>query len=126
LFEDVLVRREEFGMQLRHPLEMEAREHSALHTATCARTQSNRRLVSQAVKLEGVDARSFETILNFIYTSQVVVEDVTELLHLLVASEHLDVHAVRDLCVQRLQQRLDLPNALQAITRFRPFCTLFE
>ena len=113
-------------MHLRPPLGMEANAHFALHCATRACTQSNHRLVSQAVKLEGVDARSFETILNFIYTSQVVVEDVTELLHLLVASEHLDVHAVRDLCVQRLQQRLDLPNALQARTRSQTVSTLFE
>lgn len=94
--------------------ERETRPNFASPFALGTHAQSNRCVATQAVKLEGVDARSFETILNFIYTSQVVVEDVTELLHLLVASEHLDVHAVRDLCVQRLQQRLDLPNALQA------------
>lgn len=44
---------------------------------------------------------------------QVIASDVTELLHLLVASEHLQIESVRDLCVQRLQQRLDLPNALK-------------
>jgi len=67
----------------------------------------------EVITLDGVDARSFELILTFLYSGELVAKGVGELLDLLVACEHLAVATIRDLCVQRLQQRLDLPNALQ-------------
>lgn len=67
----------------------------------------------EVIKLEGVDKRSFKWILDFIYNGQLVLHGTEELVNLLVASEHLGFSSVRSICVQRLQQRLDLPNALK-------------
>eukprot|EP00960_Hanusia_phi_P030044 748353-Hanusia_phi.AAC.1 len=67
----------------------------------------------EEIKLEGVDKRSFKWILDFIYNGQLVLHGTEELVNLLVASEHLGFSSVRSICVQRLQQRLDLPNALK-------------
>jgi len=65
------------------------------------------------VQLQGIDGQAFGSILRFLYSGELAAKGVEELLNILVASEHIGIHAVRDLCVQRLEQLLDLPNALQ-------------
>mmetsp|Transcript_71769 Transcript_71769/g.149876 ORF Transcript_71769/g.149876 Transcript_71769/m.149876 type:complete len:624 (-) Transcript_71769:225-2096(-) len=67
----------------------------------------------EVVNLKGIDGKAFRAILKYLYSGELVATGVEELLNILVASEHVGIHTVRDLCVQRLQQLLDLPNALQ-------------
>jgi len=65
------------------------------------------------VRLDGIDRHSFRLLLDYIYSGEVRVGGLEELLNVLVSGEHVGLHGLRDLCVHRLQQRLDLPNSLQ-------------
>ena len=65
------------------------------------------------IRLDGVDANSFRALLSFIYSGELHAHDVDELFQLLVSAEHLGITTARPICVERLQERLDLPNALR-------------
>jgi hypothetical protein len=65
------------------------------------------------IRLDGVDANSFRALLSFIYTGELHAQDIDELFQLLVSAEHLGIASARPICVERLQERLDLPNALR-------------
>ena len=65
------------------------------------------------MRLDGIDKHSFRLLLEFVYSGEVRVGGLEELFNLLVSGEHVGLHGLRDLCVQRLQQRLNLPNSLQ-------------
>ena len=67
----------------------------------------------EVICLDGVDADSFRSLLNFIYSAELRASDVDDLVQLLVAAEQLGIVTARPICVQRLQERLDLPNALR-------------
>jgi hypothetical protein len=63
--------------------------------------------------LDGVDASSFSKLLHFIYSGELQADDVDDLFQLLVSAEQLGIASARPICVDRLQERLDLPNALR-------------
>jgi hypothetical protein len=65
------------------------------------------------IRLDGVDANSFRALLSFIYSGELHAHDIDELFQLLVSAEHLGITSARPICVERLQERLDLPNALR-------------
>jgi hypothetical protein len=65
------------------------------------------------IRLDGVDAKSFRALLSFIYSGELHAQDIDDLFQLLVSAEHLGITSARPICVERLQERLDLPNALR-------------
>ena len=65
------------------------------------------------VRLDGIDKRSFRLLLEYIYAGEVRISSLEEMLNLLVSGEHIGLHGLRDLCVQQLQDHLDVRNALQ-------------
>ena len=67
----------------------------------------------EVIRLDEVDAGSFRSLLNFIYSGELRAVDIDDLFQLLVSAEQLGIASARPICVDRLQERLDLPNALK-------------
>ena len=67
----------------------------------------------EVVRLDGIDQNSFRLLLEYIYSGEIWVGGLEELFNLLVSGEHVGLHGLCELCIQRLQQRLDLSNSLQ-------------
>ena len=65
------------------------------------------------MRIDGIDKRSFRLLLQYIYSGEVVVSGLEELLNLLVAGEHVGLSGLRDMCVERLLEHLSIFNAIQ-------------
>eukprot|EP00802_Teleaulax_amphioxeia_P006357 Tamp_06361.p1 GENE.Tamp_06361~~Tamp_06361.p1 ORF type:complete len:649 (-),score=133.36 Tamp_06361:706-2652(-) len=75
-------------------------------------TGSWRESKEDVVRLDGIDRHSFRLMLEYIYTGEVQPGGLEELFNLVATSDHVGLFDLRDLCVHRLQQQLDISNSL--------------
>ena len=66
----------------------------------------------EVVRLDGIDRHSFRLVLDYIYTGEVQLGGLEETFNLIATSDHVGLFDLRDLCVHRLQQQLDISNSL--------------
>jgi len=91
--------------------------HTKLRTQLCGvcralLTGSWRESKEDVVRLDGIDRHSFRLMLEYIYTGEVQPGGLEEMFNLVATSDHVGLFDLRDLCVHRLQQQLDISNSL--------------